>query len=342
MRSTAGIWAKGGALCALLAVLGAGAADPVKAQQPADAASDGGLSPFAVTNAPAGAPSTAKQDPCADYIPQPKPQNASRDIVGQDLDTIVERGFMTFAVYDDFPPYSWQDGDTPTGVDVEIARLIADSIGVDARFTFVMAGENLETDLRLNIWQGSALNAPVVNVMMRVPYDSHFACRVEQVVFNGQYAEESIAIAYADSDYPDGGPVPAYFRFDTVAVENDSISDFYLSGFAGGQTAAGVRRYPTMAEAMQALADGEVMAAMGPRAQLEYGIAQAGPDAGISLHQPPLPGLAKSRWTLGTGEHFAYRPLAYTVDDAIAAGLQDGRIAAIFESYGLTHQPPDR
>lgn len=330
-----------GALCALLAVLGAGFADPASAQQD-NGAGSGGLSPFTVTNAPPVDQPQGKQDPCADYVPQPKPQNASRDIVGQDLDTIIERGFMSFAVYDDFPPYSWQDGETPRGVDVDIARLIASELGVEPRFTFVMAGENLETDLRLNIWQGSALNAPVANVMMRVPYDSHFACRVEQVVFNGQYAEESIAIAYAKKDYPDNPPVPAYFRIDTVGVENDSISDFYLTGFAGGQTAAGVRRYPTMAAAMQALADGEVMAAMGPRAQLEYAIAEVGPDAEIALHEPPLPGLAKARWTLGTGEHFAYRPLAYAVDDAIAAGLADGRIEAIFESYGLTHQPPER
>ncbi|WP_185968399.1 ABC transporter substrate-binding protein [Paracoccus sp. M683] len=330
-----------GATFALFAVLALAVAlpGPALAQQ---AQPQAPLSPFAVTNTPSAGTVAGKQDPCADYVPQAKPQNASRDIVGQDLDQIVERGFMTFAVYDDFPPYSWQQDGQPQGVDVEIARLIADELGVTPRFTFVMAGENLETDLRLNIWQGSALNAPVSNVMMRVPYDSHFACRVEQVVFNGQYAEESIAIAYAEKDYPDGGPVPAYFRIDTVGVENDSISDFYLTGFAGGQTAAGVRRFPKLADAMAALAGGEVMAAMGPRGQLEYWIARLGPDAGIALHQPPLPGLAKSRWTLGTGEHFAHRPLAYAVDDAIAAGLADGRIAAIFGKFGMTHQAPQR
>ena len=249
---------------------------------------------------------------------------------------------MSFAVYDAYPPYSWLEGDQPRGVDVDIARLIAAELGVEPRFTFVQAGENLETDLRLNIWQGSALNAPVANVMMRVPYDSKFACRVEQVVFNGQYAQESIAIAYAKKDYPDNPPVPAYFRIDTVGVENDSISDFYLTSFAHGQTAAGVRRYPTVIAAVQALAAGEVMAAMGPRGQLEYAIAQAGPDAGIGLHEPPLPGLAKSRWTLGTAEHFAYRPLAYAVDDAVAKGLADGRIAKIYSDYGMTLQVPER
>ena len=276
-------------------------------------------------------------DPCADFVPQPKPQNAGRDIVGQDIDQIMDRGYMTFAVYDDYPPYSWEDGRTPRGIDIEIARIIAEDLGVEARFNFVAAGENLDADLRNNIWKGAIIGGRISNVMMRVPYDSAFNCRVEQVVFTGQYMTESIAIAYAENEYPDGGPVPAYFRIDTVAVENDSIADFYLTSFAGGQVAAGVRRYPTMADAMQALADGEVMAAMGPLAQLEYGA-----EDGIAIHQPPLPGFAKSKWTLGTGSHYAYRGLSYGLDDAIWAALADGRIKGIFEQYGLTHQPPER
>ena len=171
--------------------------------------------------------------------------------------------------------------------------------------------------------------------MMRVPYDSAFTCRVEQVSFGGVYAEESIAIAFDADAYPDEKPVPAYFRFDSVAVETDSISDFYLSGFAGGQLQRGVRRYPTMTEAMTALRAADVMAAMGPRAQLEYGA-----DAGVGIHEPPLAGFAKSRWKLGVGVHFSRKPLYYEVTDAISAALADGRIAAIYESYGLTHQPP--
>lgn len=38
---------------------------------------------------------------CEGYVPQEKPQNASRDIVGADLDTILERGYIEFAAYED-------------------------------------------------------------------------------------------------------------------------------------------------------------------------------------------------------------------------------------------------
>ena len=244
---------------------------------------------------------------------------------------------MLFAVYEDYPPYSWEENGKPRGVDVEIARLIAEDLGVEARFNFVTAGENLDADLRNNIWKGPLINGRVSNVMMRIPYDSAFKCRVEQVVFTGQYAAESIAIAYDKASYPDEKPVPAYFRFDTVAVENDSIADFYLSSFAGGQLGGNVQRFPDMTGAMEALADGETMAAMGQMGQLEFGQTDT-----IGIHQPPLAGFAVSKWTLGVAVNFRYRPLSYAVDDAIYAALQDGRIAAIYADYGMTFQEPER
>ncbi|MEP2531151.1 transporter substrate-binding domain-containing protein [Shimia sp.] len=276
-------------------------------------------------------------DPCADHVPQDRPQNVGRDVVGQELDVLQDQGHMLFAVYEDYAPYSWEENGVPRGVDIDIARLIAQDLSIEAHFNFVTAGENLDADLRNNIWKGPLINGRVSNVMMRVPYDSAFKCRIEQVVFTGQYATDSIAIAFDKASYPDDKPIPAYFRYDTVGVENDSISDFYLSSFASGQVGNKVQRFGEMAAAMSALAAGETMAAMGQLGQLEYGKTDT-----IEIHQPPLAGFAVSKWTLGVAVNFRYRPLSYAVDDTINAALQDGRIAEIYASYGLTFQPPER
>ena len=273
---------------------------------------------------------------CEDHVPQPKPQNASRDIVGADLDTIVERGFIEFALYEDYPPWSYTENGEPRGIDIDIGRLIAGELGVAPRFRLVSAGENLEADLRNWIWKGPLVGGRVANVMMHIPYDSDFACRVEQVVFTGQYHVEAIAIAYRRDSYPDAPPVPAYFRFDPVAVENDSIADFFLSSFPGGQLRANVRRYPTTQAAMRAMAAGEIGAVMGPRAELEFGLTEE-----LGIHTPPLPGFSVGRWTSGAAVHFAYRALGYAVDDAIFAALHDGRMAEIFNRYGVSHHPPE-
>ena len=267
-------------------------------------------------------------------------QNADRDLVGLDLDEIVERGWIEFAAYDRLPPYSWEEEGEPRGIDIGLGRIVAEALGVEPRFRFVISGENLEADLRFNVWQGLPMGAGenvVANMMLHVPYDPDFACRVEQAVFTGQAYRERVAIAYREEAYPDTAPTPAFFRFDFVGVQNDTISDFYLAGFPGGQINANIRRYPTMAEAMAALRAGEVNAAMGPRAQLEWG---AG--AGIRVHAPPLPGLAIGDWTVGVALHMSHRDLGYAADDAVAAALADGRVATLFQEHGLTFEVPER
>ncbi|MEC3861738.1 transporter substrate-binding domain-containing protein [Mesobacterium sp. TK19101] len=281
-------------------------------------------------------PALPAQARCSEHVPQARPQNASRDIVGQDLDTILERGFITFAAYEDFPPWSYEQGGNPVGVDIDIGRLIAEALGVTARFILVAPGETLEDDLRNWIWKGPVVGGSVANVMLHVPYDSAFACRVEQFVFTGQYHVEEVAIAYRRDAYPDDPPVPAYFRFDSVAVENDSIADFYLSAFPGGQVSRNVQRFPTMAAAMKGLTDGKTKAAMGPLAQLEAGLSDE-----LAVHAPPLPGFAVGSWVAGVGVHVRYRALAYAVDDAIVAAIQDGRMAQIFAAHGLSFRPPE-
>ncbi|NOC85526.1 transporter substrate-binding domain-containing protein [Ruegeria sp. HKCCD6428] len=84
---------------------------------------------------------------CEDRVSQPKPQNASRDILGADLDTIVARGYIKFAAYDDFAPWSYEKDGKIQGVDIDTGTLIAEELGVDARFNLVAAGENLEARL---------------------------------------------------------------------------------------------------------------------------------------------------------------------------------------------------
>ena len=156
------------------------------------------------------------------------------------------------------------------------------------------------------------------------------------VVLNGQYYNEQLAIAYRKDVYPEDPPVPAYFRFDTVGVENDTLSDFYLSNFARGQLIANMRRFPNTDAAMAALATSEVMAVMAPLSQIEHGL-----NDDLAVHMPPFTGLARSNWTLGVAVRHNWRPLSYSVDDAIRYAIDDGRMAGIFEEHGLTYTKPD-
>lgn len=276
---------------------------------------------------------------CEDHTPQPKPQNTFAQDVGRTFDRIVEEGWIEFAVYEDYAPWSYEEKGKAAGVDIEIGRLIATALGVEARFRLVAAGENLEADLLNYVWKGAVVGGHVSDLMLHVPYDSALVCRIEQVVFTGQYATENIAIAYRAADYEEKAPTPPFFRFDPVAVENDSIADFYLTSLIGSVDK--IHRYRSTAAAMDGLAGGETKAAMGPRAELEAGLARH-PQGGLAVHSPPLVGFARGSWTIGVGVNFQHRDLAYAVDEAIANALAEGEIAGIFARHGLTFTPPRR
>ena len=270
---------------------------------------------------------------CAGYTPEARPQNTFPQDVGRSLDRITEEGWIEVALYEDFPPWSFMGPDGPEGIDVDLARLIGDELGVETRLRLVQAGETLDQDMLNYVYRGAAVDGRVSNVFMHAPYDVDLSCRMDQVVFTGIYAEESLAIAYSLAEYPDKGPVPAYFRYDRVGVENDSISDFYLTGLVG---AAGdkVRRYPSTSAAVEALAAGEVMAVMAPITELE-GLA----GDGIGIHSPPLLGLERASWTIGVAVSTQHRPLGYEVDAIIGRAVEDGRLAAIYARHGATYRP---
>ncbi|TYO89565.1 substrate-binding periplasmic protein [Oceanicella actignis] len=265
-----------------------------------------------------------------------RPQNAGRDVVGQSLDQIVERGWIEIGVYDAFPPWSYEQDGRAEGVDVEIGRLIARALDVEPRFRLVGADETVDDDLRNHVWKGDVIERKVVNVLMHVPYDREFALRNDLAVITGLYMTETLAIAWRrDAFAPDERPSPAYFRYAKVGVETDSIADLYLLGAARGALQQNVRHYPSTAAAMAAMAAGEVPAVMGPRGQLEAALTE-----GMAVHAPPLPGLARPSWPLGVAVRHTYRALGYAVNDAVRAAVEDGRVAAIFARRGLTYAPP--
>ena len=265
------------------------------------------------------------------------PQNTGRAVIGKTYDEIIDRGSIEIGVYDDFPPYSYRVNGKPAGIDVDVGRLIAESLRLKADFVFLTAGENVDADLRNYVWKGPIIGGRMVNLMMHVPYDRDFACRNEQVKLTGQYFQEELAIAYRKDRYPDAVPVPAYFRYDQIGVENDSIADFYLASLARGQILPNIVRFADPQRAKAAMTAGAIPAVMAPRGQLEHALPPE-----IAVHAPTLPAFSVGRWTLGVAVRHTNRDLGYDVDYAIEKALASGAIQTIFDKYGVSFRSPDR
>ncbi|MCI4662320.1 MAG: transporter substrate-binding domain-containing protein [Neomegalonema sp.] len=275
------------------------------------------------------------------------PQQAPRPprptfLPGRDYDQILEQGFIEIGVYEDFPPFSFSQDGKLVGIDVDLAHLIAEALGVRAQVRSTAADENVDGDLRNNIWRGPVVGGKVVNVLMHVPYDRELETRNELIVLTGKYMGEKIGMAWRRDAYPDGAPTVAYFRYDTVGAEVDSLASFYLANAFHGQVAPNLRHYPDTLAAMQALESGEVKAVLGPLSQLEFAAARASDPDLLEVATPVLPGLALGAWTLGVAVRHNYRQLGYAVDDAMRAAIEDGRMAQIFARYGVSYRAPDR
>jgi len=263
------------------------------------------------------------------------------NIVGQDFDTILERGYLTFAVYEDFAPYSWKSGTEAKGIDIDIAKVIAEEIGVAARFNFFASDENVDADFRNQVWRGGLINGAVSNIMMHAPYNKDLQCRNEFVVLGGQYFNETLATAYWKNAFPDGAPTTPYYRFHKVGVENDTVSDFYLGNFNGGMLRKNVIHYDDHKQAFDGLLKREVDAVMGVKGKLEYLDKTDDQAEKVAVDTPPLVNFALNEWTIGIAVNFRYREVFYTADGIIEDMVKDGRMQTIFEKYDVSYTQPD-
>ena len=168
-------------------------------------------------------------------------------------------------------------------------------MGVKARVYLVAAGENL-SDLQIDL-KGPIVGGAVKNVMMHVPYDSDFGLNRSRS--RGPIMKKALQSRIQSlRTQMKNLYLPIFYK-------NDSIADFYLTGLLVRSGDDTIKRYRSTSDAMAALAAGEVMAVMGPKAQLEYGLTST-----TDVHEPPLPNFSVGKWTVGTAIHFAYKPLS--------------------------------
>lgn len=270
----------------------------------------------------------------------------SGNIEDRTLDDVIESGFIEIGVYRNFAPYSFEDANgEAAGLDVAVGRLIAAGLGVEPRWFWMTADENVEDDLRNNVWKGSLLDRTVADVMLRVPYDREYSYAIDgygmpkhdNVVMFGPYHAESWVLA---RDLEQLGDVRnlAIFRFQKIAVETDSLPDMFLSGAYGGQLRENVIHRLRIEQAVDELKAGQVSAVAGMRSQIEWHLRDV-PER-FDVDDDGLQAIARLSWDIGAAVKHTHRQLAYAIEDVLAAAVRDGRMQAIFEEAGVTYRKP--
>lgn len=253
------------------------------------------------------------------------------------FDDVIDSGKLTVFVYSDYAPYSWQEGDEYKGIDVDIAREFGRELGVEIELLMRGADENIDDDLRLNVWKGDLIHRRAADVMMHVPYDREVDVRNEFAVLMAPYFEEQMGLV-VDADVMPEVPTFARFTSRPIAVELDTVGDFFLSNAFRGQLHNSIRRGRTFASAVDLYKTGATPALMGSLAQAEWVAHVAGRNSYTA--QPPMPGIVRRYWPVGIAIKHDSRDLGYALADVLAALVESGRMAEITASYGVEYRPP--
>jgi ABC-type amino acid transport substrate-binding protein len=246
-------------------------------------------------------------------------------------------GVLRVAVYKDNRPWSWREGGRMVGIDADLGAALAKALGVHVDLAELMPGDDVAADLRNGVWKGGLLGFQPADVMLHVPFDRELAAQNDQVAIVAPYYRESFQFACAKGEIDCNAP-PLQFQGRKLAVETDSIPDFYLSGTGGGVLARDVTHFQTGFDAVSALAAGRADGVLASRAQIETVLAQH-QEAGIARRTLPLPGLATPGWDIGMAVKENSRNLGDAIEGLLATMAASGELKAIFARYGVTWTP---
>lgn len=256
------------------------------------------------------------------------------------LAAVKSRGTLEVAVYDSFPPWSYRGADQqPAGVDIELGRALAEKLGVAFKPRLFVADESMSDDLRNQLWKGHYLGGGVADLMLHVAADPQFAAREDKADFFGAYFHEAVTVVYHPSKL-EAFETPLALTGHSVAVEIDSISDYYMSGAFNGRLRSVAVRKPALAEAVAAFKAGEVDAVMAPRGELQGLIKTVGLDD-VAFKEQQLVGMFRTAWDVGMA---VKNEDDKSLRDALARALDElraeGKLAAIFAAHGIEYTAP--
>lgn len=258
------------------------------------------------------------------------------------LDDVKSSKVLHVILYEDNAPFSWTDADgSVKGVDADVARAIAGRLGVKANLILRHAGEEVDDDLRSNIWQGPRTGGLAGDVMLHVPMEKAFIARNPLVQISNAYYHERIVLAVHKDmigSAADAKAGLAPFRSAKLAVHFATAAHYYAMFADGGAYKTNINPYRKFATAAEKFLSRENAGLLGRRAEIEAAI--MGKDGGVVILEPEYDTELRMAWTIGMAVKEDSRDTGYAIGNALNALTEAGELKAIFARHGLTLVPP--
>jgi cystine transport system substrate-binding protein len=247
-----------------------------------------------------------------------------------DMEKIRASGKLSFAVYENFAPFSGKSG----GIDVDLAEALAKKLGLKASFIPFPAGENIDDDLRNMVWKGHYLGIGPADVMMHVPVDRAVMKKNDKVEIFAPYYRDAIRLARSLKSIPNLNGAES-LTGKRLGAEKVSISAMVLLGDASLRD--NVQIFPSPAEALQKLKVGELDAVVAARSEIESVIRD---DKQIEITEAPFERLPRKGWVTGMAVNKENTELANLLQAAINEMFESGEMAAVFAKHGVRSVKP--
>jgi ABC-type amino acid transport substrate-binding protein len=259
--------------------------------------------------------------------------------VAASLEDIRRVGSIKVAVYREYPPFADDvQGKGIEGIEVDLARALAQRLGVAVEVKAYPDADDIGGDLRNIIWRGHPLwRERLADVMMHVPVDPHVIEKNDKVRIFAPYFRERLVVARNKMRIPNMATLEVFSR-EKIGVEVETLEDRYLVSQFGGLLRDNVVHYRNLIEATEALMKGEVSAVMGRQTLIEAGLGKEA--SRFEITTAPAPGLATSGWELGLAVKADYPELAEALASAMNDLLKDGTVERSFTRRGLTYRAP--
>lgn len=250
----------------------------------------------------------------------------------RDLDDVLKSGQIRVALYKNFAPFS-HDG---KGIDVDIANLLAQKLGVKLEILWFDADENMDDDIRNMVWRGTLLGYGPADVMLHVPIDATYTARNDKAKFFGPYYREKFGIA-RNIDKIDKLESLDAFRTQRIGVETETYPDTVLLSADGGAYRNNVAHYKSAGEAITAMKAGDISAVMAMQSELEAGVSGT---PGYAVSDVPLPLVNRRQWVIGLAVKSGHDKLAESLQAAMNSIAEKGELREVFKRHGVEYRAP--
>lgn len=247
-------------------------------------------------------------------------------------------GVLTVAVYNFLAPYSHEG----KGIDVDIAKALAAKLGLGLRVRAFTEDEEFSDDIRNMVTRGHYLAGPPADILMHAPVDAYIIQKEDQALFFAPYTRDDIFVARNIKKLPTLDSLKPFSEDgNKIGAEAAALPSIMLAGADSAAYANNLVNFKTPKEAVDAMVNGELVAVMATRAELEWALHQH-PEKKADYYVSKVPhnALPPKGWVVGMATKKTNRELAEKLTVAMNELKESGTLEKIFASYGVKYMRP--